>query len=163
MYVRGTGAPLRLAARQRRDLSCGAGRGGSQGAGPCAQPNSRRFTLDEALSIHEASLKRFGELPGLRDEGLLRSALAQPFQTFGGSELYPAFAEKAARYAYGIARNHPFLDGNKRAATACMGAFLRINGFSFKPAADELLETMLGVAVGTVCYEELAEWASRNL
>ena len=44
-----------------------------------------------------------------------------------------------------------------------MGAFLRINGFSFKPAADELLETMLGVAVGTVCYEELAEWASRNL
>ena len=91
------------------------------------------------------------------------SALAQPFQTFGGAELYPTFAEKAARYAYGIARNHPFLDGNKRAATACMGAFLRINGFSFKPRADELLETMLGVAAGTVSYEELVGWVSRNL
>jgi death-on-curing protein len=74
----------------------------------------RALTLEEALAIHEASLERFGGLPGLRDEGLLESALAQPFQTFGGAELYPTFAEKAARYAYGIARNHPFLDGNKR-------------------------------------------------
>lgn len=123
----------------------------------------RALTLDEVLSIHEVSLSRFGGLPGLRDEGLLESALAQPFQTFGGSELYPTFAEKAARYAYGIARNHPFLDGNKRAATACMGAFLRVNGFAFRPSADELLETMLGVAAGTVSYEELAEWVSRNL
>lgn len=124
---------------------------------------ARALTLDEALSIHEVSLRRFGGLPGLRDEGLLESALAQPFQTFGGAELYPTLAEKAARYAYGIARNHPFLDGNKRAATACMGAFLRVNGFSFRPSADELLETMLGVAAGTVSYEELAEWVSRNL
>lgn len=123
----------------------------------------RALTLDEVLSIHEASLERFGGLPGLRDEGLLRSALAQPFQTFGESELYPTPAEKAARYAYGIARNHPFLDGNKRASTACMGAFLRINGFSFRPSADELRATMLGVAAGTVSYEELAEWVSGNL
>ena len=123
----------------------------------------RALTLEKALAIHEASLERFGGLPALRDEGLLESALAQPFQTFGDAELYPTFAEKAARYAYGIARNHPFLDGNKRAATACMGAFLRINGSSFKPRADELLETMLGVAAGTVSYEELVGWASRNL
>ncbi len=78
----------------------------------------RRITKREALAIHEASLARFGGLPGLRDEGLLESALAQPFQSFGGEELYPTFAEKASRLAYGIAKNHPFLDGNKRAATA---------------------------------------------
>ena len=71
----------------------------------------RALTREESLAIHEASLERFGGLPGLRDEGLLESALAQPFQTFGGAELYPTFAEKAARYAYGIARNHPFRRG----------------------------------------------------
>ena len=122
----------------------------------------RRITKRDALAIHEASLARFGGLPGLRDEGLLESALAQPFQSFGGEELYPTLAEKAARLAYGIAKNHPFLDGNKRTATACMGAFLRLNGFRFKPRADELLSTMLGVAGGTIGYEEFVGWVSRN-
>ena len=84
----------------------------------------RRITKEDALAIHEVSLARFGGLPGIRDEGLLESSLAQPFQTFGGEELYPTLAEKAARLAYGIAKNHPFLDGNKRAATACMGALI---------------------------------------
>ena len=70
----------------------------------------------------------------MRDEGLLESALAQPFQTFGGKELYPSIAQKAARYAYGIASNHPFADGNKRTATAVMAAFLRMNGYKFKPS-----------------------------
>lgn len=123
----------------------------------------RRLTKEDALAIHEASLARFGGLPGLRDEGLLESALAQPFQAFGGEELYPTFAEKAARYAYGIAKNHPFLDGNKRTATACMAAYLRLNGFGFKPMASELLTTMLGVADGTVSYEDLVGWVARNL
>ena len=123
----------------------------------------KRLTKEDALAIHGASLARFGGLPGLRDEGLLDSALAQPFQTFGGEELYPTLAEKAARYAYGISRNRPFLDGNKRAATACMATFLRLNGFRFRPRADELLATMLGVAEGTVSYEELAGWIARNL
>lgn len=123
----------------------------------------RRLTKEDALAIHEASLARFGGLPGLRDEGLLESALAQPFQSFGGEELYPTLAERAARYAYGIAKNHPFLDGNKRAATACMAAYLRLNGSRFRPVAGELLATMLGVADGTVPYEDLAGWVARNL
>ena len=123
----------------------------------------RGLTKEEVLAIHNASLERFGGLSGLRDDGLLESALAQPFQTFGGEELYPTFAEKAARYAYGIEKNHPFLDGNKRAATACMAAFLRLNGFRFKPRAEDLLATMLGVADGTVSYEELAKWVSDRL
>ena len=75
----------------------------------------------------------------------------------------PAIAEKAVRYTFGIAKNHPFLDGNKRTATACLGAFLRINGHDFKPKPDELLSTMLGVADGSVSCDKLTVWVAANL
>lgn len=118
---------------------------------------------ETALAIHSATIARFGGLDGVRDEGLLESALAQPFQTFGGEELYPTVAQKAARYTYGIALNHPFADGNKRTATAIMGAFLRMNGYRFKPRHDELLATMLGVADGSISFEQLAEWLESQI
>ena len=63
------------------------------------------------LAIHEDQLKRIGGMPGVRDEGLLDSALAQPFASFGGQDLYPSVHEKAARYGYGVIKNHPFDDG----------------------------------------------------
>lgn len=85
-----------------------------------------RLGRPEVEAIHNEAISRFGGMPGLRDPGLLDSALAQPFQTFGGVDLYPTLAQKAARYAWGIARNHPFADGNKRTAAACMAAYLRI-------------------------------------
>ena len=110
------------------------------------------------LAVHSAAIERFGGLDGVRDEGLLESALAQPFQTFGGKELYPTVAQKAARYAFGIASNHPFADGNKRTATAVMGMFLRQNGYRFKPRHDELLNIMIGVADGSISFEQLADW-----
>ena len=72
------------------------------------------FSKEEVLAIHETVIMRFGGLRGLRDEGLLDSTLAQPFQTFGGADLYPSAIEKACRYAFGIISDHPFLDGNKR-------------------------------------------------
>lgn len=115
------------------------------------------------LRIHSAAIARFGGLDGVRDEGLLESALAQPFQTFGGEELYPTLAQKAARYAYGIASNHPFADGNKRTATAVLGTFLRMNGCRFKPRHDELLATMLGVVDGSVSCEQFAEWVAAQV
>jgi len=116
------------------------------------------LTREEVVAIHAASLERFGGLPGVRDEGLLESAIAQPSQSFGGVELYPTLEEKAARLAFGLAKNHAFLDGNKRVATACMAAVLRMNGRAFRPDAGELLSTMLGVAEGSVTYEALVEW-----
>jgi len=118
----------------------------------------RMLTREEVVAIHAASLERFGGLPGVRDEGLLESAIAQPSQSFGGVELYPTLEEKAARLAFGLAKNHAFLDGNKRVATACMAAVLRMNGRAFRPDAGELLSTMLGVAEGSVTYEALVEW-----
>lgn len=115
------------------------------------------------LQIHSVAIARFGGLDGVRDEGLLESALAQPFQTFGGMELYPSLAQKAARYAYGMASNHPFADGNKRTATAVMGVFLRLNGCCFKPMHNELLATMLGVAEGSISCEQLAGWIEEQI
>lgn len=115
------------------------------------------------LAIHAAAIERFGGTDGVRDEGLLESALAQPFQTFAGQELYPTAALKAARYAFGIASDHPFVDGNKRTATAVMGAWLRLGGHRFKPRHDELLSTMVGVADGSVSFEQLAEWLESQI
>ena len=71
------------------------------------------FSKEEVLAIHATVIMRFGGLRGLRDEGLLDSALAQPFQTFEGADLYPSAIEKACRYTFGIISDHPFLDGNK--------------------------------------------------
>lgn len=113
-------------------------------------------------AIHNTAVERFGGLRGIRDEGLLESALAQPFQTFDGVELYPDIAAKAACYAWGIARNHPFADGNKRTAAASMAAFLRINGYRFKPRHDELYDAMIGIADGTWDLERLTAWVAEN-
>jgi death on curing protein len=118
---------------------------------------------ETALRIHAAAIEHFGGCDGIRDERLLESALAQPFQTFDGAELHPSIAEKAARYAWGIACNHPFADGNKRTAAAVMGAFLRINECSFRPRHDELLAAMTGIAGGSISLSRLAKWIELNI
>lgn len=117
-----------------------------------------RLRRHEVLALHEAAIARFGGARGVRDLGMLESALAQPHQTFGGKELYPTVEEKAARYAFGLCRNHPFVDGNKRVAAACLGAYLRLEGRTFRPSHEGLLSVMLGVAGGSVDYESLLEW-----
>ena len=94
----------------------------------------------------------------MRDAGLLESALAQPFQSFAGIELYPTDEAKACRYAYGIIKDHPFADGNKRTATALMGTYLRLSGCEFKPSHAELLKAMLGTADSSLDFEPLVEW-----
>ncbi len=95
----------------------------------------------------------------MRDEGLLESALAQPWQTFGGRDLYPSDVEKVCRLAFGVIRDHPFVDGNRRVGTALLGAGLRVAGFDFKLRHDELLQTMLPVADGSLGFEGLVRWA----
>lgn len=121
------------------------------------------LSLEDVLEVHEVAIMKFGGLAGIRDLGLLESAVAQPFQSFAGQDVYPTVAEKAARYAFGIASNHPFVDGNKRTAAACMGAFLRINDITFRPDPSELLAIMLSVASGIMSFSELTEWVNRNL
>lgn len=118
----------------------------------------RPITKDEVVEIHSISIFKFGGVEGVRDEGLLESALAQPFQSFSGVELYPTVEAKACRYAYSIIKNHPFVDGNKRTATALMSAYLRLSGFDFQPCHAELLEAMRGVADGSWDFDALVDW-----
>ena len=118
------------------------------------------FSKEEVLVIHAAAIERFGGLDGLRDEGLLDSTLAQPFQTFDGADLYPSAIDKACRYAFGIISDHPFIDGNKRTGAALLGTYLRMSGIDFRPGHPVFLKAMLGVADGSVSYDALVGWVN---
>lgn len=112
----------------------------------------------QALAIHSAAIEKFGGVDGVRDEGMLESALARPHQTFGGIELYGSDVVKACRLCYGIISDHPFVDGNKRTGAALLGTCLKLAGYEFKPRHDEFLTEMLGIASGTTSFEQLVEW-----
>ena len=125
--------------------------------------NGFAFSQQDVLAIHAAAIARFGGLDGVRDEGMLKSALAQPFQTFGDKHLYSEPIEKACRYAFGIISGHPFLDGNKRTGAALLGTYLRVSGIDFKPDHASFLETILGVADGSIGYDELVRWVRNTV
>ena len=102
-------------------------------------------------------------MSGVRDEGLLDSALAQPFASFADQGLCPSIAQKAARYCFGIIKNHPFADDNKRTGAALIIAFLRGNDLNFKPRSEDFYDTFIAVADGTMGYEELVAWIEGQL
>jgi death-on-curing protein len=113
------------------------------------------------LLLHEESLAEFGGARGLRDEGLLESALARPLNVHAYNNA-ATVAELAASYGYGIAKNHAFVDGNKRAAFLCIGLFLAVNGYRLTAPQLDAIETMLALAAGTLTEPELAVWISQN-
>ncbi len=117
---------------------------------------TRFLTLDEALAIHAHQISRYGGTLGLRDRGLLVSALAMPEATFDGELLHPSLTEQAAAYLFHAVKNHPFLDGNKRAGLACSLAFLRLNGLRLAASEDELVDLVVGIAAGSVSKAEAA-------
>jgi death-on-curing protein len=99
----------------------------------------------------------------LRDKGLLESAVLNCYQTFGGEELYPGIIEKSARLAFGICANHPFVDGNKRAAVASLLMILRLNDVAISYTQKELVTLGLGIADRLLDYEAVAEWVRSHL
>jgi len=119
-------------------------------------PTPKFLSLDEVLELHADQISSFGGTPGLRDEGLLESALAQPQATFGGQFLHPTISEQAAAYLYHIAMNHPFIDGNKRTAFAVMDTFLRLNGCALNLTDYRAYDLVMRVAGGTMTKEELS-------
>jgi death-on-curing protein len=119
-------------------------------------PTPKFLSLDEVLELHADQISSFGGTPGVRDEGLLESALAQPQATFGGQFLHPTISEQAAAYLYHIAMNHPFIDGNKRTAFAVMDTFLRLNGCALNLKDDRAYDLVMRVARGTMTKEELS-------
>lgn len=108
------------------------------------------------LAIHRDQIASFGGAPGVRDEGLLDSALAQPRATSGGALLHRTIYQQAAAYLFHICANHPFADGNKRAAFAAMDTFLRINGIACTLSDDEAYDLTIGVAAGTTSKRQVA-------
>jgi len=114
------------------------------------------LTVEEVVALHERQIARFGGPPGIRDRGALESALgrARNKWAYEGSDL----AVLAAAHAFGIARNHPFVDGDKRAAFVAMMLFLRKNGVRFAPPPAEATRIVLDLAAGSVSEESLARW-----
>jgi death-on-curing protein len=106
------------------------------------------LTLDEVLEIHRDQLGRYGGAAGIRDLGLLQSALAQPQATFGGQFLHPDLFEMAAAYLFHLVQNHPFLDGNKRVGAVAALVFLRLNDRDIAATNLELESLVLSVAQG---------------
>ncbi|BCP54972.1 death-on-curing protein [Kaistia sp. 32K] len=121
----------------------------------------RWLTLEEVLVAHERQIARFGGPAGIRDAGALESALDRPRNKFAYGEI--DLASLAAAYAFGIARNHPFIDGNKRAAFVAMMLFLRLNGVQFAPPPPEATLAILGLAAGEISEESLTRWIRANL
>jgi death-on-curing protein len=116
--------------------------------------------LDTALAIHEAQLAEHGGGAGVRDAGLLESALAKPLNLWSYGE--PDFAALGAAYGYGLAKNHPFVDGNKRTAFAVMVVFLLLNNVPFEANEEDAVLTMLKLAAGDLDEAALADWIRRN-
>ncbi len=112
----------------------------------------------QILLIHEQLIRETGGSQGLRDEGLLESALAAPFQSFDGEDAFPSIYQKAARLGYGLIKNHPFVDGNKRIGTHIMLVFLALNDILLAYTQEELTQIILAIAASEKKYEDLLKW-----
>lgn len=121
------------------------------------------LTLDEVLALHDDQIRRYGGIPGIRDVGLLSSALGAASATFGGQFLHGSLAEMAAAYLFYLANDHPFLDGNKRVALASALTFLWMNGLELEAPDDELTDLVVGVAEGRTTKAEVAVFLQRHL
>jgi death-on-curing protein len=118
----------------------------------------RFLSVHDVLAIHENTIRHEGGLAGLRDAGLLESAVLMPQQRFGGEYLHPGLAEMAAAYLFHICRNHAFIDGNKRVAVLAALIFLRANGLERLPDPEGLEAVTLAVASGEWGKAELTDW-----
>lgn len=123
-------------------------------AGERAEP--RWLDAATALAIHDRQLAEHGGGTGLRDSGMLESALARPINAWSYGEDDPAAL--AAAFAFGVARNHPFVDGNKRTAWVLARLFLAINGHELRFERADAVRTMLALAAGALSEEEMADW-----
>jgi death-on-curing protein len=121
------------------------------------------LTLDEVLAIHADQIRRYGGSHGVRDVGILGSALAMPQASFGGVRLHASLAEMAAAYLFHVAQNHPFVDGNKRTALAAALAFIWLNDQRLEAGEDELAELVMGIAAGRLGKADAAVFLSARL
>jgi len=117
-----------------------------------------KFSIDKVLLLHQYIAAETGGSVGLRDEGLLESALEGAFATFEGKELYPTKEEKAARIGASLVSNHAFLDGNKRIGMYVMLTFLEVNGIRVECTDEDIVRAGLSLADGSMDYGKLLVW-----
>jgi len=123
----------------------------------------RHLTLGEVVELHRRLLLASGGAAGIRDIGLLESALAQPGATFDGTDLHQTLVDKAAALGFSLVANHPFVDGNKRVGHAAMEVFLVLNGYDVHASVDDQERLMLAVASGALDRKQLASWLSQHV
>ena len=121
-----------------------------------------KFSKEKVLLLHQLIAEETGGSIGLRDEGLLESALEVAFSTFGGVELYPTKEEKGARLGYNLISNHAFVDGTKRIGMYVMLTFLEVNGIHMDCTNAAVAEAGLAVAAGEMGYDRLLEWVREH-
>ena len=121
-----------------------------------------RLSKEKVKHLHQMMADATGGSVGLRDEGLLDSAIESAFATFGGADLYPTIEEKAAKLGYSLISNHAFVDGNKRIGVFVMLCFLELNGISIEANNSDVIELGLGVAAGSMKQEDVLEWIRKH-
>ena len=117
-----------------------------------------KLTKEQILLLHTQLIETTGGSDGIRDMGLLESALESPFHSYGGEELYPSIQAKAARLCYGLVKNHAMIDGNKRLGCHTMLVFLALNGYEMEYTQKELSNLVLDVAADRKQYEDILQW-----
>ena len=121
-----------------------------------------RLTKAQILALHKILIDRFGGSHGLRDEGLFESAISTPYQTFGDQDIYPTVQEKAVRLCYGLIKNHPFIDGNKRIGTLTLLITLELNNINLITTNEELTKEIFLIASGEKNDQDLLIWVLEN-
>lgn len=118
--------------------------------------------LQEVLEIHQVLVEAFGGIQGVRDEGLLKSAIERPFGGFGENEFYKTPEEKAGAILESMAKNHPFLDGNKRTGYVLMRLILMQFGKDIQATQDEKYDFVMSIASGQIDFQAIVRWIKRN-
>ena len=122
-----------------------------------------KFTRENVMEVYKVLTDSTGGTVGVRDEGLLLSAIEAPYQTFGGIDLFPTVLEKGVRLGYGLVSNHPFIDGNKRIGILVMLVFLQLNGINLELTDEMIVDVTLKVASGEYKYEDLLKFIQNNI
>ena len=120
------------------------------------------ISIEDVLNIHEFLINKFGGSHGIRDQNLLSSALARPFQTFDKEDLYKTSSEKAAALIESIVSNHPFIDGNKRIGWVLMRLYLMENGMVINASQAEKYNFVISIASKKLPFEEIVNWIEKH-
>ena len=121
-----------------------------------------RLTVEQVKAMHTRLVMKTGGSDGVRDMGLLESAVNAPFQSFGGCDVYPTILEKAARLSFGLSQNHAFTDGNKRIAAQAVLTFLALNGIEIDCTEFELFSLFYKLAASEVTFDGLTDWLKNH-